>query len=629
MDQDLQNQKNQISQYEKQGELFRAYDLAMEALKVFKNDAWLQHRAVLCLANAGAIELAREKFQALNLHLRDDIECITLNGRLFKQLALQTEYKDRAPILKQAIVYYELAWQHTLANASPDAYYPGINVATLKFLVGDTIEAMDVAELVLNQLQPLLASRDIASSERYWPLATAIEAHLILGEIDKARSLANEAVQASKGNFVKLASTAKQLEHVLRHQGLDLKAFGIFSPPKVVHYTGHMISRPDTAGRLLKEDVPRIMVRINEELASSQVVAAYGSLAAGSDILFAEALLAHGVKLHVMLPFNKEEFLDISVRPCGPEWEPRFHHCLSQAQSVYFVTEDEYLGDDSLFLYCSQLAMGFAVLCARHLFGSVRQICIWDGQPARGVAGTAHDMMLWKRAGHPQTIIRCGIGPNAVLKESPHAPVASTERSCKTMLFGDFEGFSKLVDAAIPKFSTLVMGKVAEVFDRCTEGRSFLNTWGDGIFAVYQNADKAAEVALQLQEELKTIDLAAAGLPSNLLLRIGGHIGPVYDIHDPVLKRPNFMGAHVSRTARIEPITLAGCVFITESFAAIIALHNADKYRCDYVGMRELAKNYSTVPVFSLRRVFAIETGPAQPSTFSLSGPVLNSVTDR
>jgi hypothetical protein len=264
--------------------------------------------------------------------------------------------------------------------------------------------------------------------------------------------------------------------------------------------------------------------------------------------------------------------------------------------------------------------MGFAVLCARHLFGTVRQMCIWDGKAARGVAGTAHDMMTWKRTGHPQTVIRCGIGLSEVLQEAPRAPIASTERSCRTMLFGDFSGFSKLIDAEIPKFSALVMGKVAEVFDRCTDGRNFLNTWGDGIFAVYQNADKAAEVALQLQEELKTIDLAAAGLPPNLLLRIGGHIGPVYEIHDPVLKRPNFMGAHVSRTARVEPITLGGCVFITESFAAIIALHNADKYRCDYVGMRELAKNHSTVPVFSLRRVFAIETGPAQPSTFSLSG---------
>ncbi len=620
----LDLQKQRVCEHERQGELFKAYDIAQEALKTFKDEIWFQHRAVLCLANAGAIELAREKFQAFGLHLRKDIECITLNGRLFKQIALQTAYAERAPLLKQAIACYELAWQDALAKGSSQAYYPGINVATLNLLAGETQAAKQMAQQVLAELQPLLSMPDTSDSNptfsAYWPLASAIEARLILGDIEEAKHLASQAVAAGKGNFVQLASTAKQLGHVLCHLGLALNTLEVFIPPEVLHYTGHMISKPGATNRLPIDEVARITQLIHVELASANIVAAFGSLAAGSDILFAEALLAKGVKLHVMLPFNKEEFLAISVRPFGAEWEARFNACLKQAHDVYFVTEDDYLGDDSLFMYCSQLAMGFAVLSARHLFGKVRQIAIWDGQSSRGVAGTAHDIALWRREAHAQTIIRCGNGPDQEIKEITPSQFASTGRSCRAMLFGDFQSFSKLKDAAIPSFSTLVMGKVAKVFDQCSEQRDFLNTWGDGIFAVYKDVGMAAEAALQLQETLKTLNLAAAGLPEDLLLRLGGHIGPVYEVHDPVLKRRNFMGAHVTRAARVEPVTLAGCVFITESFAALIALHNADQYRCEYVGMRALAKNYSTVPVFSLRRVFTIENGPAQPTAFSLSG---------
>ena len=42
---------------------------------------------------------------------------------------------------------------------------------------------------------------------------------------------------------------------------------------------------------------------------------------------------------------------------------------------------------------------------------------------------------------------------------------------------------------------------------------SFINTWGDGIFAVFEDVRAAAEWALKAQERVKAIDLAEAGLP--------------------------------------------------------------------------------------------------------------------
>ena len=105
-----------------------------------------------------------------------------------------------------------------------------------------------------------------------------------------------------------------------------------------------------------------------------------------------------------------------------------------------------------------------------------------------------------------------------------------------------------------------------------------------------------------MQEAMNGIDLAAAGLPDTLRLRLGGHLGPVYELDDPVTDQANYYGAHVSRAARIEPITPEGCVYVTETFAAVLALHNASEFSCDYVGITEMAKHYGNLRMFLLRR---------------------------
>ncbi|HEY9304041.1 MAG TPA: adenylate/guanylate cyclase domain-containing protein, partial [Mycobacterium sp.] len=169
-------------------------------------------------------------------------------------------------------------------------------------------------------------------------------------------------------------------------------------------------------------------------------------------------------------------------------------------------------------------------------------------------------------------------------------------------LFGDIHGFSKLTDTQLPGFTEKIMGTLGEVAHRHQKHIAFVNTWGDGIFVVFHNAGRAAACALDMQDAMNTIDLNAAGLPETLKLRLGGHLGPVYELHDPVTDRPNYYGAHVSRAARIEPITPEGCVYVTETFAAMLALYNAGQFSCDYVGNTEMAKHYGRLRMFLLRR---------------------------
>jgi len=55
----------------------------------------------------------------------------------------------------------------------------------------------------------------------------------------------------------------------------------------------------------------------------------------------------------------------------------------------------------------------------------------------------------------------------------------------------------------------------------------------------------------------------------------------------------------VSRTARIEPVTPPGEVYVTEQFAARLALEPAG-FGCDYVGQVPAAKGYGTMRMYHL-----------------------------
>jgi hypothetical protein len=116
---------------------------------------------------------------------------------------------------------------------------------------------------------------------------------------------------------------------------------------------------------------------------------------------------------------------------------------------------------------------------------------------------------------------------------------------------------------------------------------------------------------------LEQLDLPAHGLPDTLALRLGGHFGPVFETTDPVQGVTNYFGAHVSRTARIEPVTPPGEVYVTEQFAARLALEPAG-FGCDYVGQVPAAKGYGTM------RMYHLHARPKRSkSTFGVRGAYL------
>ena len=151
-------------------------------------------------------------------------------------------------------------------------------------------------------------------------------------------------------------------------------------------------------------------------------------------------------------------------------------------------------------------------------------------------------------------------------------------RVVRAMLFGDVKGFSKLNDEQLPIFARSVLGAMAAVVQRYGDRVGHRNTWGDALYVVLTDVASAAACALEVQDAMSAINLEDDGLPAHLALRLSGHVGPVFPIRDPVIDELAFMGSRVSRTARIEPVTLPGSVYVSEPFAAALELEGTQEF---------------------------------------------------
>ncbi len=577
---------------ERRGELLSAFDLAERGLAEHPDDLWLKHRAVLALARTGATDEAARRFEQYGLSDVPDEDVASLEARIAKDLALAADGSERRGGSARAARLYAAVFDRTRG------YYPAINAATLWLVAGDLPRARELAAVALE----LLAAE---GSESYYAAATEAEARLLRGETGPARGALERAARLHGQDYAALAGTRRQLRLICQVLDLDAGILSALAGPDVVHFCGHRMSEHDGVCASAEE---ALADRVAQEISSKPPGFAYGSLASGADILWAEALLARGSELHVVLPFARQEFINSSVAPAGEDWVDRFEKCEAAAASVRYATDDAYLGDDVLFRYASELAMGLALLRARYLDAEVRQLAVWDGHPARGAAGTAVDVATWRRMGRPVTVISPTVEttPTQVGRpgagDGPRPRTYAGGRSVHAILFGDVRGFSKLTDEQFPAFADRFLGAFAKVLSRHEHDVLSRNTWGDAIHVVLSDATAAARCALDLQDAISAIDLDTEGLPNHLSLRLGGHLGPVFPTPDPVLGLTAYMGSHVSRTARIEPVTPAGTVYVTEAFAAALVLDDSREFASDYVGHMDAAKDYGRLRMYRLRR---------------------------
>lgn len=594
---------------ERRGELLGAFDLAERGLAEHPDDLRLKHRAVLTLARAGATDEASKRFVLYGLDQVEDEDVAALRARIAKDRALLREGEARGVGAARAAKLYEQVFART------GGYYPAINAATLRLIAGDATGSRELASRVVQILRR-------SGEESYYAAATEAEAELLLGRHEAAHRALERAATLHSHDYGALATTRRQLRMICGVLGIDEALLTPLAGPGVVHFCGHRIGLPGKAGRFPGEAEGTVVEGIARALDGHLAGYAFGALAGGADILWAEALLARGSELHAVLPFRERRFVEASVAPCGEGWVERFHRCLAAATDVRYGSEDTGEPDDVLFSYGGELAMGLALLRARYLDAHVRQLAVWDGHPADGSAGTAIDVVTWRSGGRPTTIVTpdgqistvqrvcLRSEPDRCTRDVPSPAPDGTEavkptqleRVVRAMLFGDFARYSELNDQQAVVFADCVLGAVAAVVRRHREHVRWRNTWGDGLNVMLTDPVSAAAFALDLQEAIAAIDLESQGLPRHLALRLGGHVGPVFPVYDPVLEADAFTGTHVNRTARIEPVTPPGEVYVTDAFAAALVLAGERELTCDYVGHMAAAKGYGSLRMHRLRR---------------------------
>jgi hypothetical protein len=172
----------------------------------------------------------------------------------------------------------------------------------------------------------------------------------------------------------------------------------------VAHYCGHRMAKPGLGGALIPTAEEAVARAIADALEQLGVGAAFGGLASGTDILAAEAALARGAELHVVLPFGPRRFKAEAVAPAGPDWERRFDTAVRRATSVE-VLPGEINADEKAYATGARRAMDRAVLRARLLGSEPVQVAVWDGRPA--IDGSTVDVELreWQQTGLHSCVI--------------------------------------------------------------------------------------------------------------------------------------------------------------------------------------------------------------------------------
>ena len=578
-----------------------AYEILRQGHTLYPAEHELTYLAALAAVRAGSYAEADALIEGLGPRLRrkDPLyaEARSLEGRIAKdRWARLPDGPARRAAGERAAAAY------AAAHAASGDHFPAINAATLQALLGNRAGSLALATATRRLC---LKCMDEQGRADHWLYATLGEACLLSGEEKQAADWYRRAVRRARGRAGDLASMRRQLRLMSGSFEVPETVRAALAAPQVVVFTGHMLDRP---GRIHERFPARLEAQVTRAMAAElETVDAgigYSSAACGADIIFIEQMLKRGAEVNVILPFAEADFLDTSVSFAGTAWVRRYHRALQRATRVSRAVHERYLGDDILFGYTAALTQGQAVLRAQQLETGVLQLALLDASDTELTGGTHSAVSAWEQLGLPSRRIDLGAlrGSRATATQPAPAPGTAARREVKTMLFADMVGFSKLQEQDTPAFLVHFLGEIARVVGGAGVKPAFLNTWGDGLFMVFDEVTDAAEFALKLRDAVLKTDWSAHGLPSGTSIRIGMHAGPVFPAEDPIIGRRNFFGAHVNRAARIEPVTAPGAVYISEQMAALLAASGARQFACDYLGSMELAKHYGESVLYRLRR---------------------------
>lgn len=592
------------------GDYIRAFEILEPAIDKYPQNDQLVYLYALATAREGSFSRAEMLLTGLVDRVKSDEylleEVYSLLGRIYKdRWSEKKDQESRHQLGLKSAGFYQRAYD---IRESP---FPGINVA---FMLKMTDKHED-AQLIARGVK----AKCLESNYRddHWLLATMGEACLLLGEIDNAQRFYKSAVDIVNDRHGDLSSMKRQLK-LYQQAGLAVdNILGLMVTGDIVVFVGNMIDSPD-------RNIPRFPAQmesaarqaIEDELDNIRPSYCYCSAACGADIIFAELMIDRGCHVNIFLPFDEVDFIAESVSFAGDRWVERFKRVIHKAGSVRYCTKENYLGDDSLYQYTNLIFEGSAILKSRQLESDVIYIAALDTSGESEVGGSSESLHRWRKSGYDIKVVdlarlRKKTGTDFTIKDQTGIPVEkenrvlpmSMRRQVMTMLFADIVGYSKLGEKEAPNFFVEFLRHVSNEIAKTENTPAFVNTWGDGLFMVFDELLDAAEFSLGLCKMLAETDWEDHGLPADLNIRIGLHTGPVFKANDPIIKKENYFGTHVNKAARIEPVAQPGSVYASEQTASILSLDANIGYVCDRLGNIQLAKNFSTEVLYRLRQI--------------------------
>jgi len=598
----------------RRGDSLQAYDAIETGLSSWPQDKRLLQLKALVLADLGVLKSAGEILIRLIKEGHDDEETLGILARTYKEEWLQSRDPES---MKH---YLALAFEtYRKCFASTGGYYPGINAATLATLLGKSGTAKKIASIVCKDCLQKLADPEERNGAEYYLTATLAEAYLILKDYERADKYYELTGTLGKGMSQDLQATRKNARFLIKCLGIDgSKIEKALQLPGVAVFVSDTIIE-DNAGGCSKlahnpKNIEYAVDHIRDILDKNAIGIGYSSAKAGHDLCFLNALREKGCEAYIALPFNKDKFLlECMGVTGGRDWERLFEDiyiALHNEERVSFASEWPIGKMKDTFFYTNQFLFGLALLKARQLDTSLYLFSAMSADAQRGHGPTHETVNWWESMGYNVEVIDIPLNKvKAVAAKAKKKSLKTDEeadRAFKTnimaIFFADVVGYSKMHEGFIPAFVKEFMGDVADFIARSNYKPETRNTWGDAFYFIFSNIRDAGVFALEIADIVARTPWEKRGLPKGLNLRISLHAGPVYHCHDPVTGQEMYTGSHVSRAARIEPVTPPGQIYCSQAFAALAAAYQVEEFNAEYVGKVNYAKGFGKFSTYRVRR---------------------------
>jgi hypothetical protein len=518
---------------------------------------------IMALARAGAVDEAMRRFEAAPVR-RDDPAALIVEGRLLKELALRARPDERGHFYRRAAAAYRRS-----AELQP-ASYPLINAAALCFVSGNQNEARSLAESVLRSIE----NHPDEPETPYYRTATRAEALLLLERDREGRAAFAEAISLAPRAWEDHATTLRQFEMILEEQGLDASWLAEHRPPRSLHFGGHMSFGPGAeSSKDLRSDIDAL-------LAVENVGFGYGALAAGADIIIAEALVACGAELHAILPGGAEDFAAISVDPWGKVWRRRFNALVAEAETVRQVRTPGSSISRQTIRIADEVAMGAAVMNAGRLESEAIQLLVVDGrcESASGGSGTLEAQRLWAGRQGRQHLLKA---PREAVA-APAAPSSGKDENVISLAVVAIIQPHGGADTAAEQWLRTLGAAIAEASPPTVPP-----FWSSGrVVVAFAHLPEAAGLIVAL---------------ANKGYRVGADYCAATIFNDPFAKGERLPTRATAAAEAAASSTPPGSACATEDFAAALAARGNGVYHVELVGELDAQGGDSPLALYAVR----------------------------